>query len=91
MNLPIGKVTPILFEVLELIRYGTKTLLGKELVWFKNLGLANEEVTSLKLSLFFKFFFKKFHEVANEIRVKLFSLCIFLCFDHVEVGYQVFI
>jgi hypothetical protein len=45
MDLPIGKVTTILSEVLELMRHATKALLGKELVWFENLGLANEEVT----------------------------------------------
>ena len=38
----------ILLEILKLVRCGTKALVGEELVWFENLGLANEEVASVE-------------------------------------------
>jgi hypothetical protein len=52
LNLLVGKVTAILSEVFELVMYGTKALLGKELVRPEDLGLANEEVASLELRVF---------------------------------------
>jgi len=52
LNLPIGYVTAISLEVLELIRYGTKALLGEKTMWLEDLGLANKEVTSLELRVF---------------------------------------
>jgi hypothetical protein len=52
LNLPIGYVTTILLEVLELVRYGTKALLSEETVWLEDLGLTNKEVTPLELRVF---------------------------------------
>ncbi len=34
LNLSIDKVTTILLEVFEQVRYGTKALLSEKLVWF---------------------------------------------------------
>jgi len=52
LDLSVGKVAAILFEVFELMRHGTKALFGEELVWFENMGLTNEEVATLQLRVF---------------------------------------
>jgi hypothetical protein len=58
-------------------------LLGEELVWFEDLGLADEEVTSLELRVFFKFSFEKFHKVTNKLRAQSFSLSDFFCLNDI--------
>ena len=68
LNFSVCEVTTILLEVFELVRYGTKALFGEETTWLEDLGLANKEVTSLKLRFFFKFFFEKFNDVTNKLR-----------------------
>ena len=66
-------------------------MLPEELMWFEDLGLANKEVTSLELRVFFKFSLEKFYKVTNKLRAQTFSSRIFFCFDHVKVGYQIFL
>ena len=67
-DLSVGKVTAILFEVFELIRHGTEALLLEEVVWFEDLGLANEEVRTLYFLTSFHVSFKEFNKVSNELR-----------------------
>jgi hypothetical protein len=90
-NFFVGKITAILSEVLELVRYGTKALLSKEAVWFEVLGLADKEVGSFELGVFFKLSFKKFLKVTNKLRAQTFSLRIFFSLYHIEVGYQMLV
>jgi hypothetical protein len=52
LDLLVCEVTVILPQAFELFRYGTKALLGEELVWPEDLRLANEEVASLQLRVF---------------------------------------
>ena len=41
---PVGKITSILFYVLELVGHGTEALLLEELMRLKELGLTQDEV-----------------------------------------------
>jgi hypothetical protein len=90
-NFFVGKITTILSELLELVRHGTKALLSKEAVWFEVLGLADKEVGSFELRVFFKLSFKKFLKVTNKLRAQTFSLRIFFCLNDIEVRYQMLV
>ena len=64
----VSQVASIEFETFKLFGQGTKALLGKEVVWLENLGLANEEMRTLYFLVSFHVAFKEVHEVSNELR-----------------------